>query len=46
MPKNVIYFPVAVKQIGCVTVTVVDQEGEFVNFRGEAITLRLHLKPE
>lgn len=46
VPKNVIYLPVNVKRISSVVVKVVDQDGNLINFRGENITLRLHLKPK
>lgn len=46
IPKNVIYLPVNTRQISSITVTVVDQKGDLINFRGETITLRLHLKPK
>ena len=45
-PKNVIYFPVIVNRLSSVTIKLVDQNGDIVNFRGENITLRLHLKPK
>lgn len=45
IPKNVIYLPVTVKEISTITVRVVNQNGKILNFRGETITLRLHLKP-
>lgn len=43
-PTNVIYFPINTRQINNLTIKVVDQEGELINFRGEKITLRLHFK--
>lgn len=46
IPKNLIYLPVNVKEIRCLTVWIVDQEGRIINFRGEEITLRLHLRPK
>lgn len=45
VPRNVIYLPVNVKQITSVTLKIVDQDGNFINFRGELITARLHIKP-
>lgn len=45
VPRNVIYLPVNVKQITSVTLKIVDQNGQLLNFRGETITARLHLKP-
>lgn len=43
-PQNVIYFPVTGKIIDKIIIKIVDQDGELVNFRGETITLRLHLR--
>lgn len=43
-PQNVLYFPVNVKTINSISVKVVDQNGEIVNFREETISLRLHLR--
>lgn len=46
VPHNVIYLPVNVKQISSLTIKLVDQNGDLINFRGETITIRLHLKPQ
>jgi hypothetical protein len=43
-PTNVIYLPVNVRRVDNITLSVVDQQGETVNFRDEVITARLHLK--
>jgi len=43
-PQNIIYFPVTVKVIDKIIIKIVDQEGDIVNFRGETVTVRLHLK--
>lgn len=44
VPRNVIYLPVNTTQISSITIKIVDQAGNLINFRGETITLRLHLK--
>lgn len=44
VPKNVIYLPVTVKTIHNLNISIVDQDGDLVDFRGETITIRLHLK--
>lgn len=44
IPRNLIYLPVNVKEISSLTVWIVDQVGRLINFRGEEITLRLHLR--
>lgn len=46
VPQNVIYFPVNVKQLTSLTITLLDQDGDIIDFRGETITIRLHLKPQ
>lgn len=43
-PQNIIYFPVNIKIISKITVRIIDQDGELVNFSGEIITIRLHVK--
>ena len=44
VPSPVIYLPIVVKSIDHIQVRIVDQDGQLVNFRGEIITIRLHLK--
>lgn len=44
VPSHVIYLPIIVKTIHHIQLRIVDQDGELVNFRGETITIRLHLK--
>lgn len=44
IPRNLIYLPVNVNEISSLTVWIVDQEQRLINFRGEEITLRLHLR--
>ena len=44
VPKQVIYLPVSIKCIDYIQLRIVDQEGDLVNFRGETITVRLHIK--
>ena len=44
-PANVIYLPVNTRSINTIALKVTDQNGNFINFRGEKITIRLHLKP-
>ena len=43
-PRNVIYFPLNVLHLRNVTVSVHNQDGDIVNFQGEVITARIHLK--
>lgn len=44
VPSQVIYLPIAVKVIDHLQLRIVDQDDELVNFRGEIITIRLHIK--
>jgi hypothetical protein len=44
VPANVIYLPIAVQSIHHIQLGLVDQNGELINFRGETITIRLHVK--
>lgn len=43
-PMNLIYLPVIRTRINTLNITIVDQDNEFVDFRGERITCRLHIK--
>lgn len=43
-PLTILYFPVSVKTINNITVKVVDQNGQLINFQNEEITVRLHLR--
>lgn len=45
IPQNVIYLPVNTQQINSIILEIVDQDDNLINFRGEKITIRLHLKP-
>lgn len=44
VPTNVIYLPIVVRSIHHIQLRIVDQDGELINFRGETITIRLHVK--
>lgn len=44
-PRNIIYLPIVSKNsISNITISIVDQNGDSVNFRGERILIRLELK--
>lgn len=43
-PASVIYLPINTKQIDEIVLKITDQNGNLVNFRGEVITVRLHLR--
>lgn len=43
-PTNVIYLPINTKFISEIVLKITDQDENLVNFKGELITIRLHLK--
>lgn len=43
-PKHLIYLPVVRQRINTVNISIVDQKGELVDFRGENITCRIHIR--
>lgn len=45
IPKNLIYLPINCREISSLTLRVIDQHGDLINFRGEEITIRIHLRP-
>lgn len=44
VPSHIIYLPITVKNIDRIQLRITDQDGELVSFRGEVITVRLHIK--
>lgn len=44
VPTNVIYHPITVRSIHDIQLRIVDQDGKLINFRGETVTIRLHVK--
>lgn len=44
VPNKVIYFPVTVKSISTFNIALIDQNNRLINFRGETITVRVHIK--
>lgn len=44
VPTNVIYLPLTVRSIRNISMRIVDQENNLIDFRGETITLRIHIK--
>lgn len=45
IPQNLIYKPIAKKEINNVTLNILDQDFQPINFRGEEIVIVLELKP-
>lgn len=44
VPSHVIYLPITNRTIDNIQLRIVDQDGDLINFRGEVITIRLHIK--
>lgn len=45
-PRNLIYLPVVRRRINTVNITIVDQNGKLVDFRGETVSCRIHIKKD
>lgn len=43
-PKHLIYLPVIRKNLNEINISIVNQDGKLVDFRGEKITCRIHIK--
>lgn len=43
-PTNMLFLPVNTKQLGNISLRLVDQDNKLVNFRGEQITIQLNLR--
>jgi hypothetical protein len=43
-PQNLVYLPLNTSYISDIVLNVLDQNGNIVDFRGETITVRLHIK--
>lgn len=44
VPKNLIYLPIVERTIRTLHFDIVDQDGNLVDFRGETITCRIHIR--
>lgn len=44
IPRTLIYLPVIIRSIHNLTIRIVDQNNNLLNFRGETISLRIHIK--
>lgn len=43
-PQNLVYLPLNTSYISDIVVNVLDQDGDIVDFRGETITVRIHIR--
>ncbi len=43
-PHNLVYLPLTVINISDIELNVIDQDGKLIDFRGEVISLRLHIR--
>lgn len=44
VPRNIIYLPVVTNEISSIYLKFTDQDGNPIDFRGETVTCRLHIK--
>jgi hypothetical protein len=43
-PQNLVYLPLNTSFISDIVLNILDQDGNHIDFRGEGITIRLHIK--
>lgn len=44
IPLHVIYLPIEEKRLRTIQISIVDQDGNLIDFRGEQISCRIHIK--
>lgn len=45
-PRNLIYLPITTQRLNYIEISLVDQNGAPIDFRGETVTCRIHIKKE
>lgn len=46
VPRHIVYLPVKEKEIRTIRISIVDQKNRLIDFRGEQITCRIHIKKD
>lgn len=44
VPRHIIYLPIKEKHLRTIQISIVDQDGRLIDFRGEQISCRIHIK--
>lgn len=44
VPQHIIYLPIEEKRLQSIQISIVDQNGKLIDFRGEQISCRIHIK--
>lgn len=44
VPQHIVYLPIKEKQLRTIQISIVDQDGRLIDFRGEQISCRIHIK--
>jgi len=44
VPQHVIYLPITEKRLRSIQISIVDQDGRLIDFRGEQISCRIHIR--
>lgn len=44
VPQHIVYLPIKERELRTIQISVVDQDGKLIDFRGEQISCRIHIK--
>lgn len=44
VPQHIVYLPVKERELRSIQISIVDQDGKLIDFRGEQISCRIHIK--